>query len=132
MIKGDIQSLRNFTAKLRELPRVVAQKVAAAAAPALTAAANATFNAGENAFGETWSPGVDGTHITLKKSGSLARGIHYVATGTKLRVKLGVRYARYQLGRRPAFPRQGDQLPTSYVKALTDATNAVLSEEVSS
>ncbi len=129
-LRGDLSSLKKFSDALRELPRVVAQKVATAAAPAITVAALQTFNAGEDAFGVPWSPSADGERVTLRESGGLAAGIHYVATGTKLRVKLGVAYAKFQLGKRPAFPRQGDPLPASYVKALTDATHAVIRAEL--
>lgn len=125
-------SLADFSKKLAALSRVVAIKVAAAAAPALTEAARATFNAGEDAFGASWAPGADGASVTLKKSGALASGITYVAIGTKLRVKLGVGYAKYQLGKRPAFPRQGDPLPASYTAALASATARVITAEVSS
>jgi len=129
-ITGNISSLAKFTAALRELPRTVAIKVASAAAPALTQAALATFNAGEDAYGASWDPGADGQRVTLRKSGSLANGIDYVATGTKLRVRLGVGYAKYQLGKRPAFPRQGAPLPTSYILALKSAADAVIRAEL--
>lgn len=125
-------SLSDFSKKLSALPRVVAIKVAMAAAPAVTAAARSTFNAGEDAFGVTWVPDVDGKAVTLKKSGALANGVTYVATGTKLRVQLGVAYAKYQLGKRPAFPRQGDPLPAAYSAALEEATAKVIAEELRS
>lgn len=126
-----MSSLADFSRKLQALPRVVAIKIAEAAAPAVTAAARATFDAGQDAFGVAWLPSPTGESVTLKKSGALASGITYVATGTKLRVKLGVAYAKYQLGRRPAFPRQGDPLPASYSAALEAATAKVIAEEVS-
>lgn len=125
-------SLSDFSKKLASLPRVVAIKIAEAAAPALTEAARATFDAGEDAFGVAWAPRADGASVTLKKSGALAGGITYVATGTRLRVRLGVPYAKYQLGRRPAFPRQGDPLPASYTAALAAATAKVIAAEVAS
>ncbi len=124
------QSLKDFSAKLRELPRVVAQKVALAAAPALTDVARETFDAGENAYGSTWAPGAEGQKVTLRKSGDLAKNIRYVAVGTRLRVALGAKYAKYQLGRRPAFPAQGAPLPTAYVAALKGAADTVIREEL--
>ncbi len=126
----DTSSLKNFTAKLRELPLVLAQKVATAAAPAITAAALETFDAGENPYGNTWEPGKDGDRITLHKSGALERGVRYVAIGTKLRVALGVKYARYQIGKRPVFPRQGADLPAAYVAALKLATEETIAAEL--
>jgi hypothetical protein len=127
---GNVESLKRFSAKLRELPRVLAEKVAQAAAPALTEAAQATFNAGQDAFGVPWAPGKDGQQVTLRESGALASGIRYVAVGTKIRVVLGVSYAKYQVGRRPIFPRQGDPLPPAYLAALRAATEEVLRREL--
>lgn len=125
-LKGDLSSLKKFSAALRELPRVLAQKVATAAAPALTEVALATFNAGEDAFGITWAPGANGQHVTLRKSGGIAGGVFYVAIGTKIRVRLGVPWAKYQLGKRPIFPKQGEVLPKPYVDALTKSTGEVI------
>jgi hypothetical protein len=125
-----LSSLAKFSANLRTLPTVVAQKVAAAAAPLLTEAARETFGASEDAYGDSWSPGADGKKVTLKASGRLASKIHYVAIGTKLRVALGVSYAKYQVFRRPVTPRQGEALPVAYVAALSEATAKVCRQEM--
>lgn len=125
-----MSSLKDFSRKLLELPRTVAIKVASAAAPALTETANATFNAGENAYGGTWEIRQDGTRATLKKSGALSSKIRYVAIGTKLRVALGVRYAKYVVGKRPVFPRQGAPLPVEYSKTLERVTAEVIRQEL--
>lgn len=129
-LTGNIASLAKFSADLRRLPTVVAQKVAEAAAPALTTLAQATFDAGENAYGGTWTIREDGTRATLKKSGALSSKIHYVAIGTKLRVALGVSYAKYVIGKRPVFPTQGGALPTSYVETLQRVAVAVCKAEL--
>ncbi len=123
-----MSSLQDFAAKLRTLPRVVAIKVAAAAAPALTSAMQATFNAGDDAYGVGWAPGSEGQRITLKKSGNLAKYVHFVSVGTKLRVALGVKYARFQIGKRPITPRQGEPLPKAYLDALETATQSVIGQ----
>lgn len=129
-LKGNIASLNNFSAALRRLPRVLAQKIAADAAPEITALAQQTFAAGEDAYGGSWSPGKEGQKITLRKSGSLARYVKYVAIGTKLRVALGVAYAKYQVGRRPVTPRQGEPLPVAYVRALRSIAEKTIREEL--
>ncbi len=125
-----MSSLKDFADKLRNLPRVVAIKVAAAAAPALTEAALSTFNAGEDAYGVGWAPGSEGQKITLKKSGNLAKYVHFVSVGTKLRVALGVKYAKYQVGKRPITPRQGEPLPKAYADALKASADAVIRAEL--
>lgn len=124
------ESLKEFSKKLQALPTTVAIKIAADAAPGLTAAAKATFNAGEDAYGVTWAPGVDGQKIDLKDTGALAKGVVYVAIGTKIRAAFSVPYAKYQLGKRPALPRQGSALPASYVDVLTASTEKIISQEM--
>ena len=125
-----LASLEDFTASLRRIPVVVGHKVAEASAPAITAAASATFAAGENAYGVTWAPSASGDRVTLKKTGALAKFVRYVAIGSKLRVSLGVPYAKYQIGKRPIFPPQGAPLPTSYVQTLQRTSDAVIRAEL--
>ncbi len=121
-------ALTDFAATLRKLPRTVAIKVATAAAPVLTQLAQSTFNASEDAYGNAWTPGADGQRITLKKSGSLGNKIHYVAIGTRLRVALGVSYAKYVVGKRPVMPR--GPLPVAYSQALARVTAEVCKREM--
>lgn len=125
-------SLKDFAKRLRTLPLVVAHKVAQAAAPALTEAAQASFAAGESPYGDAWLPSPDGKTVTLRKSGALQSGVRYVAIGTRLRVALTTRYAKYQVGRRPVTPRQGSALPSEYTAALKRATAEVITAEVAS
>lgn len=125
-----IASLAKFSADLRRLPRVVAQRVAAASAPAITAAALRTFEAGTTPYGVPWTPGADGERVKLRKTGDLVRYVKYVAIGTKLRVALGVPYAKYQIGRRPIFPTQGGALPAEYVQTLQRVAVQVVREEM--
>ena len=124
---SSVTSLAKFSEDLRRLPRVVAQKVAAKAAPALTATAQRSFAQSEDPYGLPWAPGFDGRDVTLRKSGRLRAKVVYVAIGTKLRVALGVPYAKYQIGKRPVFPRQ---LPEDYSRALERAAVDVCREEL--
>ncbi len=117
-LKGDLSSLAKFQKDLRSLPTTVAIEAAAKAAPILTALVHETFNASENAYGNLWSPGADGRKVTLRKSGKLFSNVAYTATGTKIRLKLGASYAKYQVGRRPVAPRQDAPLPVAYSAAL--------------
>jgi len=123
-------SLKDFSKRLRALPLVVAHKVAQAAAPALTEAAQASFAAGETPYGDDWAPSPDGKPVTLRKSGALMSGVRYVAIGTRLRVALTTAYAKYQVGRRPVTPRPGAALPSDYAEALKSAAVEVIAAEV--
>lgn len=128
--RGDTSSLSRFSAKLRQLPRLLGNRVATLAADEITAVARRTYEASENAYGAPWAPGADGKTVTLRKSGAMFRTLRYVAVGPKLRVALTTKYAKYQIGRRPVFPTQGGALPKSYIAALERATTKALAEEV--
>lgn len=119
---SNIAKLRDFEARLRSLPTVLAQKIAARAADEITALAKQTFAESEDAYGANWAPGHDGKRVTLRKSGGLERGVRYIAIGTKIRAVLGVAYAKYQVGRRPVLPRAGASLPIAYAQALSRIT----------
>lgn len=119
-------SLKQLASDLRRLPTTVAARVTEKAAPSLTDVANRTFEAGTSPDGVAWAPGADGKKVTLVKSGALKRFLQYVGIGTKLRVALGVPYAKYQLGKRQVFPRQGAPLPRDYVAVLQQTTNDVI------
>lgn len=125
-----IASIAQFTNDLRRLPKVVAQAVAKRAAPAITALAAQSFAESETPYGVPWAPAKDGEKVSLVKTGSLRRYIHYVAIGTKLRVALGVPYAKYQIGKRPVYPTQGGALPRDYRETLARTAVAVVREEM--
>lgn len=124
------RSLRQFSDDLKRLPKVVAFKVAERAAPVITALAKETFDASETPEGKSWAPGKKGQTITLRKTGALQRWIKYVAIGSRIRVSLGVAYAKYQIGKRPVFPRQAGDLPESYQRALQRIAVQVVKEEM--
>lgn len=126
----NINSLAKFAADLRRLPRVVAQRVCEEAAPKITALGRETFGASEDAYGAAWKLGAEGQTVTLRKSGALARALYYVAIGTKLRVALGVPYAKFQIGRRPVFPTQGNVLPEAYQSTLSRTAVEVVRQEL--
>lgn len=128
---GDFQGVRSLEHRLAQLPSVaVATEVAREAAGIITRLARVTFNAGENAYGDTWEPGKTGARITLRRSGKLAAGISYVAIGRILRARLGPPYAKYQVGKRPVFPRNGARLPTAYVAAISRTANAIIRQRL--
>ena len=128
MLRGNVSSLKRFSEGLKDLPRVVAAKVAEAAAPAITALALETFDARTDPYGVPWIPGVDGEQITLDKTGAMKRQIRYVAIGSKLRVALGVPYAKFQISKRPIFPKQAGALPVDYIETLSESASDAIRE----
>lgn len=125
MSKLDVSSLHKFSKALRTLPTSLAKDVAFEAAPVITDFAQSSFDSSQDPYGAPWVPGADGKKVTLRKTGALERFIRYVAIGTKLRVSLGVKYAKYQVGKRPVYPRQGGLLPKKYSDALAEIAQRI-------
>jgi hypothetical protein len=125
-VSSSTQSIKDFAAKLRALPRVVGMRVAQQAAPVLTSLVGSTTSASADSFGVPWSPGSDGQRVTLRKSGAMLSNLRYVAIGTRMRLALTTSYAKYQLGRRPVAPKQGEGLPAAYSAALHAVARLVI------
>lgn len=121
------KSLAQLAKDIRRLPRDVSKKVAEECADKITALATKSFEQSKTPYGVAWAPGEQGQTITLHKSGDLAKYIKYVAIAKggsyALRVALGTRYAKYQIGKRPVFPRQDTTLPDDY-RAVIERTAA--------
>lgn len=129
-LKGSVQSIANFTQALRKIKTVTAQKIAEKAAEKITEIGKRAFEAGQDPYGNDWTPGADGDAVTLKKTGALERTLRYVANGTKIRVALTVPYAKYQIGKRPVFPKQGGTLPAEYTETLQRVAVDVIKQEI--
>jgi len=127
-LHGNVGSLRALARNMSTLPRVLAAKVCVAAVNVITERAQATFAAGQNAYGDPWLPGHDGRRVTLRKSGAIARGVKFVAIGTRMRSVLGAFHAKYQVGRRPVLPTGA--LPPAYAAVLQGATARVAAAEL--
>jgi hypothetical protein len=128
-VRGNFRSLDQFSKQIKRLPKETAAKAAKIAAPEITRLGHETFDAGEDAYGNTWKPLKDGAPATLHKTGAMEEHLEYEAVGPKLKVKLGVKYARYQIGKRPVFPKRG-KLPDEYIAVLQRAAVDVMRVEL--
>lgn len=127
-IKGNPESLRRFAKNLRELPKVVAQNVASKAAPSITGLARSAYTGGQTVYGARRPFGVNDNVLTLRKSGATLGALRFVAIGTRVRVQLGTRYAKYLIGRYGILPNGG--LPFEWSKRLASDAAAAISEGV--
>lgn len=127
-VLGDLSTLGKLKSAIRHLPVELGTKVAASVAPKIDELARRTFNASENAYGDPWEPGAQGQTVTLRKTGRLAEGVRYVAIGTTMRAKLGPGYAKWQVGKRPIFPR--GKLPIIYRTVITNAAFKLIREQM--
>jgi hypothetical protein len=129
-LRGDLSSIRRFSESLKTLPFWAGREAARRSAPILTKLAQETFARSEDPNGVAWAPNVDGKTVTLRQSGTLAQFMVYVAVGTIMRVALGTKYAKYQIGKRHVFPAFGAVLPEAYRTALEDAANTAIKREL--
>lgn len=111
-LRGNPRNLRSITKNLGST--VIAQRVAARAAPAITTLALAAFDRGETPYGDAWPVGHDGRPVDMVESGALRAKVAFVATGTRIRCLLGVKYAKFQIGKRKILPSGNGSLPTDW------------------
>lgn len=128
-LKGNIGTLRKFSAGLRSFGKGVGHLVAQRAAPKITAEARKSYDAGTDPYGTAWAPSIEGQPIDLKASGLMYGKVEYKALGEKLRVALTTDYAKYQIGKRSPFPAQDGPLPDGYETVLENATNETLAAQ---
>lgn len=121
-LSGNFSSLHRFQEALRSIGSgLLANRIAAIAAPKLTKLAKATAASSQTAEGVAWRPAPDGQKVTLVKSGAMLARLVYVAIGAKIRAALTARYTKYQIGKRPVFPTQTSGLPDTYRDALDES-----------
>lgn len=123
----DLSSLSKLASTIRALPVALGQEIAKRAAPVISQFAKESFDSNQDPYGAPWAPSVTGEVVTLRATGALEKFVHYVAIGTKLRVALGVKYAKFQIGKRPIYPRAG-VLPAKYAEALRQITQETAKE----
>lgn len=121
-------TLQKFSQNLRDLPRVVAHKIAERAAEKITELGRETFDQSQDAYGTGWVVGAQGQTVDLVEKGDLRAKLSHKAIGAKLRSVLGVSHAKYQVGKRPVYPKGA--LPAKYVDALSKTAVDVCREEL--
>lgn len=110
-LKGNPQKLRDIGKNIAGLGQVVKNKIAARVAPAITELALASFDRGETPFGDAWPPGHDGRDVDLVESGAMRGTLRFVAIGGRVRCVMGVKWAKYQVGKRKVLPAPGQTMP---------------------
>lgn len=121
--------LRDVAKRVHGLGAVAAQSVASQAAPLLTTQARSDFDAGRTVYGTVRPSGVRGP-VTLVRTGATRSTLGFSAQGTRMRVVLSTRWAKYLVGRFRILP-IGDRsaIPPAWKKAIDGAVSRVLSAE---
>jgi hypothetical protein len=122
---GNPASLAILAKRLRDVPKVTAQRIAARVAPELTSRAQESFAAGTSVYGDAWPPGAGGPY-DLVDSGNTRKSIKFVSIGTIVRAKLGTPYAKYLVGKYKILPIGSSQMPTAWQEAV----GAIAREEI--
>ncbi len=118
-LRGNVRKLTGLAAALKGATVKARQRIAAAAAPDLTSRALGTFSAGQNVYGDAFGQGVTGRPITLVKSGAMRQTIRFVNIGTRVRCVIGVKYAKYHIGRYKMLPPGRSAMPIAWSKGLS-------------
>jgi len=110
--------LGHVKSALRRLPIKVAERVATEAAPALTSAAGASYDAGQTVYGTPRPLSVDGASLSLSRSGDTRATVRFVRVGTIVRCVLGTKYARYLIGKYAILPNGKAAIPEAWRQRL--------------
>lgn len=100
------------------MPLSLAHEVAFRAAPVLTTAAAASFDAGRTVYGDARNQGVKGGALTLVRSGDTRRTVKFVSNGRIVRCVLGTPYAKYLIGRYGILPNGNAAMPHAWRTSL--------------
>lgn len=97
---------------------VIAQRVAARAAGAITSLAQASFASGETVYGDARPEGKRGA-LTLVRSGFTRDSLRFASDGgTKIRAVLGQPYVKYLIGKYVILPIGNAALPFAWSSRL--------------
>lgn len=124
---GRLEKLSRLAASLRQLPVTLALRVAEKAAPAITDAATAAFDGGSTVFGDRRPLGKHGA-LTLVQSGATRALMRFVAIGTRVRVALGTRYAKFLVGKYKILP--SGRLPVEWSDTIGKLAKAEIAQQL--
>lgn len=102
-LKGNVRTLKALAKSLRNLPITASARIAARAAPEVTALVSSAYDAGRTVYGNPRPRSEpDGDRLTLVRSGDTRNALSFTATGTQMRLTRLPAYAKYLIGpRRP-------------------------------
>lgn len=124
-----ISSIHNFSQRLKKVAITSATRIAEKAAPLLTEEGRRTFDIRQAPSGMPWPPGKKPEDGDLVQSGKLRKWIVYRAYGRTVKVALGVPYAKYQIGKRPVYPKRHVTLPDRYQAILLTLFRTTIDRE---
>ena len=127
-LKGDVRSLQSLKRALQKLPITASARIAARAAPEMSALARSSFDGGRSVYGPARPRGVDGGELTLERTGATRRALEFVATGRDIRLTRLPRYTKYLIGKYDILP--NGPLPASWRERMTEIAAQVLYDQI--
>lgn len=126
--RGQPRNVREFSSRLRKIPSVAnAERIAKIAAGVLTEKVQASFAAGETAYGDGRPSGKSGP-LSLVKTGTTRDHLVFSATGRQVRAVLSTKYARYLVGKYSVLPNGGAAIPFQWQDALDEISKRVFAD----
>jgi hypothetical protein len=127
----DAAALRSINAlkkALRNAPITATARIAARAAPAMSALAQGAHASGKTVYDRPRARGVDGDELSLDRTGATKRALNFTATGRDIRTSVLPRYAKYLIGKYDLLP--NGPLPQAWREGLREIAARVLYDEI--
>lgn len=128
-LKGNLRSLQSLRRAVAKLPRTAAARIAAQAAPEVSALTQQAFNSDMTVYGSPRPRSVeDGKQLTLVRTGASRDALRFVAEGTRMRTATLPRYTRFLIGRYDVLP--NGPLPAAWRERLNEIAAIVLHDQI--
>lgn len=128
-LRGNIRSLQSLKRAVAKLPRTSAARIAAQAAPEVSALTRQAFDSGATVYDSPRPRSeVDGKPLSLVRTGASRDALRFVAEGTRMRTATLPRYTRYLIGRYDVLP--NGLLPAAWRERLNEIAAQVLYDQI--
>jgi hypothetical protein len=123
-----LRSLKSLKKALQKLPITATARIAAQAAPAMSALAGDAYDGGRTVYGSPRPRGVDGQGLKLERTGATRAAMNFITTGRDIRTARLPGYAKYLIGKYDVLP--NGPLPVSWRERLREIAARVLYDQI--
>jgi hypothetical protein len=125
-----LRTLNGLKRALRKLPITATARIAARAAPEMSALSRGAYNAGQTVYGSARPLSVEGKPLDLVRTGKSRDAMAFIATGRDIRTARLPEYTRYLIGKYDVLP--NGPLPTLWRERMTAIAAQVLYDQIHS
>ena len=123
-----LRSIQSLKRALSKAPITSVARIAARAAPAMSALAGEAYDGGRTVYDSPRPRGVDGQGLSLERTGATRAALNFVATGRDIRTARLPSYAKFLIGKYSVLP--NGPLPVAWRERLREIAAAVLYDEI--